>query len=359
MNRETILPYALTTLQRVKDRIFDTSAQIPLAGTTNGTVTISGVAIPAASTTTPPGLTVGQAIFGSGIPFGAYIVAIGSNTVTISAAATLSAANVPLTVLNQPTAYDNLLIRFINMVTDWIGKETGGRKFVQTLVVNEVYSAYGAEQKRMVAKQCPICYYTQSGNMTANSPVVTGIPSTAGMQPGMPIINCAQTPPGIITTVKTVDSPTQITMSSSAGANSTGEIFQVIGLVSFQWRAGTPNAPSWTQFVPDQFELIDDGSAGLIRIYGIMPRLYNNMARITYWFGYLVNWANAGDAVTHTLPSDLTSTCENIVVRAFSRRMQAGKISESLDGATVAWDKDIDMQDKAVVGHYTQVPTIF
>lgn len=358
MNRENTLPYALTTLQRVKDRLFDAAAVLSLTGTTNSTVTVSGVAFPANQT--PPGISVGQAVYGSGIPYGAYIAGFSTTlaTVTLSAAATTSVPANAITVQNQPTGFDNTIIRMVNMVSDWIGRECGGRKFVQALIQNEVYSAYGAKQRYLVTKQCPIFYSTQSGNFAANSPTVTAIPSTAGMQPGMPVVNCASLPPGVITYVKSVDSSTQITLTNSASLTTPGDVMQVIGLISFQWRAGTPNAPSWTQFVPDQFELVEDGTAGMIRLYGVMPRLYNNMARVTYWYGYLVNWSSAGDGITHTLPSDLTATCENIVVRAFKRRDFAGRVSEALDGATIAWDKQIDAQDQAVLGHYRQVPSI-
>lgn len=358
MPRDTILPYALTTLQRVKDRLFDTNAQISLSGTTVATVaTVTGITFPTNST--PPGVSVGQAVFGSGIPFGAYITAIGASSITLSAAATASASNVTLTVLNQPTAFDNVLIRMINQVTDWLERECGGRRFAQTLYNHEVYSAYGARQRYLVTKQAPICYYTQSGVFTANSPVVTGIASTAGMQPGMPVINCAELPPGVITYIKSVDSASQITLTNNAGSSSASDIFQVIGLVSFEWRAGTPNAPSWTQFVPDQFELVEDGKAGIVRLYGVMPRLYNNMARVTYWAGFAIDWANAGNGTTHQLPSDISSTADNLVVRAFKRRQLAGKVSEALDQATTSWNKVIDAEDQAAIEHWRMTPSFF
>ena len=356
MPRDNIYPYALTTLQRVKDRIFDTAAQITFTANLHTTTTIDSITFPTNST--PPGLSVGQAVFGTGIPYGAYITVIGSNSLTLSLPATQTANGVAITVLNQPTAFDNLLVRMINGMTDWIERECGGRRFVQTLWQNEVYSAYGAKQRYLVAKKCPITYITQTGTFTVNSAVVTGIGSTAGMQPGMPIINCIEMPVGQLNYIKTVDSATQITLTAAANASAT-DVFQINGLVSFQWRAGTPNAPSWTSFVPDQYELVEDGTAGIIRLYGVMPRLYNNMARITYWAGYPINWANAGDGNTHTLPSDLTAACENTVVRAFKRRDMAGKLSEGLDGATTSWDKDIDSLDKDSLSHYKMIPALF
>lgn len=357
MPRENLLPYALTNLQRVKDRIFDTNATITFSANLHASTTIDGITFP--TTSTPPGLSVGQAVFGAGIAYGTYITVIGANSLTLSLPATQTATGIAITVLNQPTNFDNLLIRMINQMTDWIERECGKRRFLQTLYNNEVYSAYGANQRYLVTKQCPITYITATGDFSGNSATVINIPSTAGMQAGMPIINSGNIPPGILTYIQSVDSSTQITLTAPASISGTQQIFQIIGLVSFQWRAGTPNAPSWTSFVPDQYELVEDGTAGIIRIYGVMPRLYNNMVRIVYWAGFLINWANAGDGVTHTLPSDLTGACENTVVRAFKRRDQAGKTSEALDGATTAWDRQIDEADKDAISHYRVIPAVF
>ena len=109
----------------------------------------------------------------------------------------------------------------------------------------------------------------------------------------------------------------------------------VFSLTSLQWRAGTPTNPSWTDFTPDQFELVDPRTdpisgttfypSGVVRVYGVLPRIYNNMIRATYVGGYPVNWANPEDHNTHWLPGDLTSVCENLVLRRFKRRMLAGQ----------------------------------
>jgi len=133
----------------------------------------------------------------------------------------------------------------------------------------------------------------------------------------------------------------------------------IMGLVSFQWRAGTPSNPNWIDFIIDQYELTNNGTAGTIRVYGVIPRLYSNMLRATYYAGYLINWGNAGDNVTHTLPADITETVENLVVRAFKRRELAGKSSQALEGATTAWNKEIDNTDIDVINHYNRMPVIF
>jgi len=107
-----------------------------------------------------------------------------------------------------------------------------------------------------------------------------------------------------------------------------------IHIASFQWRAGTPSNPSWTDFIADQYELINPRTdpisgqiwypSGMIKVYGVMPRIYSNMIRASYTAGYPVNWANPEDHNTHWLPGDITSVCENLVVRRVKRRGLAG-----------------------------------
>lgn len=66
-------------------------APVTITGTTNSTTSVTAVSSTA-------GLAVGQAISGAGIPVGATIAALGSGTLTLSAAATASASGVSLTV---------------------------------------------------------------------------------------------------------------------------------------------------------------------------------------------------------------------------------------------------------------------
>ena len=138
-----------------------------------------------------------------------------------------------------------------------------------------------------------------------------------------------------------------------------------IHVTSFQWRAGTPSNPSWTDFIPDQYELINPRTdpisgqiwypSGMIRVYGVLPRMYSNMIRASYVGGYPVNWANPEDHNTHWLPGDITSVCENLVVRRFKRRGLAGQSSQSLEGSTITgWRNVLDAEDEDVLGQYRQ-----
>ncbi len=80
------------------------------------------------------------------------------------------------------------------------------------------------------------------------------------------------------------------------------------------------------------------------------------MIRASYTGGYPVNWSNPEDHNTHWLPGDLTSVCENLVVRRFKRRMLAGQSSMTVEGVTVSgWRDKLDAEDLAVIGQYQQL----
>lgn len=279
-----ILPYALTTLQRVKDRIFDTNI----------------------------------------------------NT-------------------TQPDAFDGVLVRMINGVTDWFERETGGRRFVMTRYTNERYSASSSKMKRLVLKQAPVTFLTVTGDTTLGSVTIASISNTTAMVVGMPIEG-EGIPSGATVASVGVSS---IDISSSAIASGSGSYFQANGIISFEYRAGPPSNPNWTAFINDQFELVNDGKAGVLRIYGALPDFYVNMARVTYYAGYPVDWINAGNYTTHMLPADISDMVENVVVRRFKRRLLAGKQSEGLEGSTTSWRDELDSDDLAVIGHYRRMPTIF
>src|ERR1035437_8087301 len=110
------------------------------------------------------------------------------------------------------------------------------------------------------------------------------------------------------TTVLSV-SANSVTMSQPASVTQTGANFEISGLIKFQWRAGQPSNPSWTDFIQDQSELVEQGHSGIVRVYGVMPQMYNNMLRATYVAGFPYDWQNAGNnGGTHQVPADLTDT---------------------------------------------------
>jgi hypothetical protein len=261
---------------------------------------------------------------------------------------------------------DAVLMRMINGSTDFIERECGKTglesypndgHFAQKTYTNEVYTAQGRKQERLVLRNSPVTYLIVTGNLTQGSANVTVAPYT-GIVAGMPLYNIQGLfPQG--TTVATVGSNGALTMSQPASVTQSGAVFEISGLISFQWRSGTPSMPNWTSFIQDQYELDQMGRAGIIRVYGSIPGLYNNMIRATYVAGYPVNWQNAGDGATHQLPADLTNLCENLVVRIFKRKKSAGQLSEAIQGATSSWKDSLDAFDLNVINNYRRVGNIF
>ena len=346
---EKLYPYALTTVQRVKDLLLDPSQ------TTNITGDLTSGSAAVANVSATSGLKVGQAISGNGIPANTTIAAIGTNSLTLSANATATAMTVPLSVINQSTAFDLILTRTINAATDFIESQCGGRRFALTTYTKEIYSVWGSKQKYLTLRQAPVFYLPTTLNITLGSTSATLPSANTGIAVGMPVWG-----DGIPTgcTVAAVNG-TSLTLSSAATATNSAADILIIGLTKLEYRAGVVSAPNWTPFIQDQFELVDNGKAGLVRVYGIMPRIYNNMVRASYVAGYLIDFANAGDTTKHTLPGDLTRTCENIVVRWFKRREQAGKTSEAFQGTTITFNKELDSEDLTVIGKYQRAPVIF
>lgn len=261
---------------------------------------------------------------------------------------------------------DTVLTRMINSATDFIERECGKSglerypndgHFIQKTYTNEVYSVRGKRQEKLVLRNAPVTYLIVTGNLTNGSAIVNNVTPSTGIVAGMPLVNIQGLfPQG--TTVLSVNGAT-VTMSQPATVTQNGAAFEISGLISFQWRAGTPSNPNWTSFITDQFELEAQGYSGIVRVYGVMPRLYSNMLRATYVAGYPEDFDNAGDGTTHQLPSDLTNTCENIVVRVFKRAPLDGKASENIQGATVSWRDQLDALDRNVIANYRRVGNIF
>ena len=136
----------------------------------------------------------------------------------------------------------------------------------------------------------------------------------------------------------------------------------VVSLNSFQYRAGTPSNPNWTDFLLDQYELVEPDTkgicaTGMIRIYaGFAPLLYTgtNAIRATYAAGFLISWPDFGDPTKHNLPADLSSACDNLVIRYWKHRESSGKKSESIKDSNVTWDDFLDGFDKDVLARYTR-----
>lgn len=129
----------------------------------------------------------------------------------------------------------------------------------------------------------------------------------------------------------------------------------VVSISAAEYRAGTPSAPSYTAFTTDQFEIVNDGAAGLVRVYGGVP-YGTNAIRFTYIAGYLIDFENPASA-THTLPFDLSDLCERLVTKLWKRRESEGKTAEALEGSSVSWGELLTKEDREILSRYTRVPS--
>lgn len=132
------------------------------------------------------------------------------------------------------------------------------------------------------------------------------------------------------------------------------EQIPVVSITGIDYKAGTPASPSYTALIADQYELMSNGASGMVRIYETLPYGVNAL-RVTYVAGYLIDFATYG-ASTHTLPADITELCERMVVKAFKRRDNVGKSTESFEGSTVTWSKDLDEDEKQTLADYKRLP---
>lgn len=130
----------------------------------------------------------------------------------------------------------------------------------------------------------------------------------------------------------------------------------VTALTSLQYRAGTPTTPAWTSYLSDDYELVNDGKSGLVRVYGGIYR-GSNTIRATYTAGYKIAFDTPADSALHTLPFDLSDLAERLITKRLKKRDHEGKLNESFDGGTLTWDAFIDASDREIVNRYTRLPS--
>ncbi len=121
-----------------------------------------------------------------------------------------------------------------------------------------------------------------------------------------------------------------------------------------QFRAGLKSNPNWTDFIADDWELLDDGTSGIIEFRGAVIHGTNNV-RATYTAGYKINFANYGDSSTHTLPADLTDLAERLVIKLFKRREAEGKAREDFNGGSITWKDLLNTEDQETINKYRRV----
>lgn len=127
----------------------------------------------------------------------------------------------------------------------------------------------------------------------------------------------------------------------------------VVTLSALQYKAGMPSNPGWTDFLVDNYELLEDGKTGMIMFYTTIPHGIN-MVRATYSAGYLIDFTKYGDETLHTLPYELTELAERLVIKRFKKRDEEGKSQVAFGGGTTTWASFLDEDDKDILAGYTR-----
>lgn len=130
----------------------------------------------------------------------------------------------------------------------------------------------------------------------------------------------------------------------------------LVSISSLQYRTGLKSNPNYTNFNNNDWEILGDGSSGLVRVWGLSADI--NFVQITYIGGYLIDFPNAGDQsnITHNLPYDLSDLAERLTIKRFKKREHEGKASEGFEGGTVTWKELLDDDDKATITRYKRLP---
>ena len=105
------------------------------------------------------------------------------------------------------------------------------------------------------------------------------------------------------------------------------------GTSSFQYRAGVLTNPSWTNFLPVEYEIVGDGSSGLIRIYGGIAQ-HQQHPKFFHVAGYKIDFEHETDATKHTLPFDLARTCATV----YRQSVQSASPWANSHGCGKPWD---------------------
>lgn len=113
----------------------------------------------------------------------------------------------------------------------------------------------------------------------------------------------------------------------------------VSSITAVQYRAGTRSSPSWTDFLTDDYEPMNN--EGMLYFPAGMPAGLQNI-RVSYVAGYKIDFASQANFLNdtnHTLPYVLTDLAERLVIRLFKKRESEGRSQETLNNSSINWSE--------------------
>ena len=125
----------------------------------------------------------------------------------------------------------------------------------------------------------------------------------------------------------------------------------VVSVEKVERRASPVSA--WTVVDPSEYGFGSDGA------FSIQPQSFFSQIiadlRISYTGGYLINFDDVVNDQAHTLPRDITGSCELLVVRRFQRRNTEGLRESHFDTSESHFDKVFDTEVKEMLDPYKSV----
>ena len=295
---ETLLPNALTTVERVKRLLYTESKKIILSGTPvpnsytfsveNGLLQDCAVG----NTFTLP-LSPSAGIFTITAIDRGYDNEASKNIYVDKLFQDSQEFRQKIVVDTSPYQYDSLLIQLINEVTDFINTRTGDRNFLKTEYVEETYTNINFYNQLVFLKQAPIREVKELWYGTGVQLLENWIPY---------------------------------------------------------------QSQNW-----NYFNGINDGKnlskLNAIRVdFSFANRVRN--FKITYTAGYDISWSNVGNTTLHNLPLELSGVAERLVIRHFVRRDLGDLKSNAVQGASLTYESELLPMDKEILDRYLIIKNI-
>jgi hypothetical protein len=133
----------------------------------------------------------------------------------------------------------------------------------------------------------------------------------------------------------------------------------VVTLGNIQYRQGQVGSPTWTNYTVNDFELVGDGSSGMVKFYtflnqGLVQGV-NSVRVASYQAGYLIDFTKMGDVSLHNLPAEISELAEKLVIKWYTRRQTPGKTSETFNASSITWSKELDPEDNETLKAHRRI----
>lgn len=111
----------------------------------------------------------------------------------------------------------------------------------------------------------------------------------------------------------------------------------VISITSIASASGSLSSPTWTNYDAAN-DYVVNNATGEVKFFALPVGSQN--IKVVYQGGYT------------NIPEDLQLACLELVARIFNKRKSFGVSNESVGGASVAWEKDLDVDLRKTLNRY-------